>query len=191
MTLNCTIYDSGSLDVYWQNSLGTQLISDVYEFTLLNLTLISVTLIDIHTADGGIYTCTSVYEASNDSLLVSVYVEPYFTLQPESILTRNGSNVYISCRAEGFPPPTQHWEALIERDGGSGYGEELSGSGDLLSSEMLWAVQTIGEDLEINPVVFGDEGLYRCMANSNIEGMTISTNITLSGECNLCLSIII
>lgn len=187
MTLNCTVYGNGSLDVYWQNSLGDQLISDVYEFTLLNLTLISVTIVDIQAADGGIYTCTTVNEASNGSLSVLVYVEPYFTFQPENILTRNGSNVNILCTAEAFPPPTQQWEVLIERDGSSGSGEGLSGSGELLPSEMLWIVETIGEALELSPVVFGDEGFYRCMVTTDIEDMTLSTYITVAGECDICL----
>lgn len=165
--------------MFWQNSLGNKLISDTYEVPPFNLVITSLTIINIQATYGGIYTCISVNEAGNDTSSVVVYIQPYFIFQTEDILTRNGSINNLTCMAEAFPPPVLQWEMLIDDDSSGG----LSGSGDLLSSEEVWTVKAYGEALEFFPVMFGDEGLYRCIATSNTGKMTLSSSNTVTGEC--------
>ena len=111
---------------------------------------------DINASSGGSYTCSVSNDAGNDSASTNLYVSPYIVTPPEEqILTTNGSNVNISCDAAGFPTPTVNWV-------------------DMTSMEV-----STTSVLEFSPVLFGDEGVYRCVASAEIEGLNFtSTNET-------------
>ena len=64
-------------------------------------------VMDIDASSGGDYMCTVSNAAGNDSASTTLYVAPYIAIPlEERILTTNGSNVNISCDADGFPSPT-------------------------------------------------------------------------------------
>lgn len=128
-----------------------------------------LTITNISAADGGTYACIAENDAGSVNSSVTVYIAPYFTFQPKDVLTTNGSIVNITCVAEAFPPPTLYWEILIEYGSGSGYG------GVLMPSEAYE---------EFNPVVFGDEGVYQCVALNDFGKNTTSVYVT--GEYCIC-----
>ena len=105
-------------------------------------------VMDIDASSGGIYTCTVSNAAGSDSASTTLYVAPYIvTPLEEQILTTDGSNVNISCDADGFPSPNVSWVDMTN-------------------------VEVINMSLlEFSPVMFGDEGLYRCVATAEINGM--------------------
>ena len=88
-------------------------------------------------------------------------------------LSRFDVNLTLTCEAEGFPSPAVHWE---------------DSEGMPVSSSAL---------LELAPVMFGDEGVYYCVAettvtvgNDSITITALSMNATLTGklyvsECSL------
>ena len=109
-------------------------------------------VMDIDASSGGDYMCTVSNAAGNDSASITLYVAPYIvTPLEEQILTINGSNVNISCDADGFPSPTVSWV-------------------DVTSAEVVNASM-----LEFSPVMFGDEGLYRCVATAEISGVKVTS----------------
>ena len=117
---------------------------------------------NIDASSGGTYTCLVSNAAGNDSASTTLYVAPYIvTPLEEQTLTTNGSSVNISCDADGFPSPTVNWVDMMNFE---------------VSNKSL---------LHLNPVMFGDEGLYRCVATADIDGMTFTAinETTLVGMC--------
>ena len=119
--------------------------------TSANLTLNFITA-----SSGGDYTCSVNNAAGNDSASTTLYVAPYIvTPLEEQTLTTNGSNVNINCDVAGFPSPTVTWVDMATNE---------------VSNTSL---------LQFSQVMFGDEGLYRCVATAQINGMTYTaTNET-------------
>ena len=111
---------------------------------------------DIDASSGGSYTCLVSNAAGSDSASTTLYVAPYIvTPLEEQTLTTNGSNVNINCDATGFPTPNVQWVDMMNRE---------------VSNSAL---------LKFSPAVFGDEGLYRCVAAADIDVMTFTaTNET-------------
>ena len=111
----------------------------------------TLVVMNIDASSGGDYTCTVSNAAGNDSASTTLYVAPYIvTLLEEQTLTTSGSNVNITCDADGFPTPTVIWV------------------------DMMIAEVENTSLLEFSPVMFGDEGLYRCVATSEINGMNFT-----------------
>ena len=132
---------------------------------LLNGTFIgNDSVLNLETVDasyGGNYTCTVSNTAGTDSASTILYVAPYIvTPLDEQILTANGSYVNINCESTGFPHPTVTWVDTL--------GLEVSST----------------SQLQFNPIMFGDEGLYRCIASTviNTTNFTAMDTTTLSGN---------
>ena len=114
------------------------------------------------------------------------------------LLAVNGSSASISCMAESYPAPILHWERLNEmvyEISGSGSGDNSgsaversplysSGSGTPLDLMMQYDTVSIGGVLEFDPVLFGDEGVYRCVASTYVGSETIADAVTVSSELN-------
>ena len=117
-----------------------------------------VNLVAIDASYGGNYTCTVSNAAGTDSASTILYVAPYIvTPLEEQTLTASGSTVNISCDATGFPTPNVKWVNDL--------GLEVSSS----------------SQLEFSPVIFGDEGVYLCVAFTEING----TNFTVTNQTTL------
>ena len=110
-----------------------------------------LTLMNFNTSSGGIYTCTVSNAAGSGSASTTLYVLPFIvTPLEEQILTMNGSYMNISCDADGFPNPTVNWVDMT--------------NAEVVSTSLL----------EFSPVMFGDEGLYRCVATAEINNMNFN-----------------
>lgn len=107
---------------------------------------------------GGNYTCTVSNAAGTDSASTMLYVVPYIvTPLSEQILITNGSSVNINCESAGFPYPTVTW----------------------VDTQGLQVSSTL--QLQFNPIMFGDEGIYSCIASAVIN----RTNFTALNTTNL------
>ena len=120
-----------------------------------------LTLIAIDASYGGNYTCIVSNAAGADSASTTLYVAPYIvTPLDKQTLAVNGSNVIISCNAAGFPTPTVSW---------------IDPMGMEISTTSL---------LQFNPIIFGLEGIYRCVAENVVNQSTfnITDETTLTGN---------
>ena len=118
-------------------------------------------VMDIDASSGGNYTCTVSNAAGSGSASTTLYVAPYIvTPLEEQTLITNGSNVNISCDADGFPSPAVSWVDMT--------------NAEVVNTSLL----------EFYPIVFGDEGLYRCVVTAEINGMNFTAidNTTLVGK---------
>lgn len=121
-------------------------------------------LMTVNASYGGDYSCIVSNAAGADSASTTLYVAPYIItpLQKEILARVDGSGININCPATGFPAPTVNWVDMLD--------VEVSSTSLLL----------------LNPLAFGDEGLYRCIASADING----TNFTAVDETTVISKII-
>ena len=130
----------------------------------------TLTLTDVTEKDGGAYTCTVTNPAGNGSYTTYVFISPMITMNPTSVNADNGTTeISFTCSATGFPEPEIEW---MKEDGS-------------LPSSASGQNTTI---LTIGPVLFGNKGLYYCVAMSN-QLSAESERATLYSE--LILSVVI
>ncbi len=137
----------GPNNTYLWQANGTELVGE----TLQILVLPNVTA-----STGGMYTCVVSNQAGNDSASTSVFVYPYFVSQPRDVVVSVGSSAMLICVVESFPNPAYQWQRMD--------GRPIHGG-----------VSTIGRNLTISSIQYGDEGEYYCNASAN--GQTIVSEV--------------
>ena len=151
---------------------GSTITSDASSYIISSTDFSSILTISRITAPdhGGLYQCIAQNIAGNGSDTTYVFVSPRFIIQPIQTLAVNGMNNNLTCEAESFPVPQYMW-----------YKHEQDGR-----------TLDVGPDdylLPFNPIVFGDAGIYQCIATSN--SITIySNNATLYGELKRYITLI-
>ena len=75
---------------------------------------------------------------------------PTIITQPSDVLAVVNDNVTLVCEAEAFPPPQYQWEHI---------------EGNLTGRSSMMGINR--KKLELNEVMFGDEGSYICKVISN------------------------
>ena len=152
-----------------------------------NTLISSLSIINVSGMDGGKYTCLASNEAGNASATAEIFVRPIILSQPTEIIARNGEMASLFCGADGFPLLYQ-WQMLnstldgiFGSDGGSASGSGGSGIEDNYV-DIESATDSI---LEFNPIQFGDEGSYRCIAFNPV-GTAVSEAATVTGTY-LCI----
>ena len=130
-------------------------ISSSDSYSVLNISNVNAT------QHGGVYRCVVSNGAGNDSDNGTLNVRPVITVQPaETLLTSNGSIEQLQCVADAFPAPEYRWEKIE-----NGITRTVSNTSVLM----------------LNPVMFGDEGTYQCVAVS-LGVQVNSTSSLVTGE---------
>ena len=127
---------------------------------IANKTRQVLTVSNVSAVDGGEYSCVVSNAAGNETVDSTLYIKPYITADPVSdVLSLTGRNVSFECEAESFPSPRYFWE-------------KVSDNGTIVSASRV---------LSLSPVVFGDEGVYRCVAyiTANESNVTAASERTL------------
>ena len=106
-------------------------------------------LVAVDASYGDDYYCIVNNSAGNDSAFTTLYVAPYIVtpLEKQILAVVDGSSLNISCNAAGFPSPTVTWVNMFNME--------------VSSTSQLW----------FNPISFGSEGVYRCVASAAINRM--------------------
>ncbi len=151
VTLSCSALGGPVLFYRWQAN-ASYLVGENSSTLMLS---------NVDASDGGDYTCVVFNSAGNTSATTSVFIMPYFTVQPDDAGSANGSSISLTCQAEAFPSPSYEWILV----GGS------IRSGLSVGSEVL----------VVDPLLFGDEGDYVCNVTS-AETVISSNTVTLSGK---------
>ena len=141
--------------------------------SLLNETSTELTLTNVSASDGGMYSCIATTAAGNDSSNATLYIRPYITLNPvQDTLSFNGDFVSFECEAESFPPSQYRWEKASDNN----------------------TIVSHAQQLVFDPVVFGEQGVYECVAFiiANLTNRTTrSQSALLTGEKYLGLCYVI
>ena len=148
MTFNCSAQGGPNNILLW---LKNGIVLDGESSSHLTITNISetsslLTITNITVEDGAEYSCVVSNAAGNSSVMASLFVVPEITQQPQAINTTNGSAVAFTCFATGYPSPEYIWSR--ENPEGTVVAMNVS----------------VESQLNIDPVMFGDEGYYRCVA---------------------------
>ena len=164
ITINCTAEGGPDNIFQWMLvgepsmmlSSGEDLsISSSDSYSVLNISNVNAT------QHGGVYRCVVSNGAGNDSDNGTLNVRPAITVQPAAtLLTSNGSMEQLQCVADAFPAPEYRWEKIE-----NGIPRIVSNTSVIL----------------FNPVMFGDEGTYQCVAVS-LGVQVNSTSSLVTGE---------
>lgn len=131
---------------------------------LANETFPELFVPNVNASDGGQYSCIVSNAAGMGRFDSVLYITPYIVLDPEEmILTTNSSLVSFECEAESFPSPTYIWRTT-----------------DSLLDSLSTAVSD-GPVVRFEPVVFGDEGYYFCVAFISVN-MSNHTAMSQAGQ---------
>ena len=109
---------------------------------LLSESQSTLTLVTVNAMDGGLYTCVVNNAAGNDSSNITLYIQPYIVMDPETeIRTMVGGRVTFNCEAMSSPTPNYLW------------GKQDDPS-----------FVSLDQALSFDNVSFGQEGSYKCVA---------------------------
>ena len=137
-----------------------------------------LSIVDISGTEGGEYTCQASNEAGSTDATAVIFISPIIFDQPMEIFARSGEMASLVCNADGFPLFYQ-WQKLNDTLDGMFLGS-ASGSGSGIADNYVNIENVTDRMLEFNPIQFGDEGSYRCIA-SNPLGTAVSEAATVTG----------
>ncbi|KAF8764737.1 Lachesin like protein [Argiope bruennichi] len=159
--LTCVVENLGFYRVAWIRvesqtilSIHTHIITRNYRITLdhKNRQNWNLAIASVEESDRGQYMCQiNTVPMKKRITYLEVLVPPKFVDRGENeVMAREGTNITLSCKVKGYPPPTVTWE----REGGQEISENIGRS-------------TQGEDLHIVKVSRLHMGMYVCTATSS------------------------
>ena len=91
-----------------------------------------------------------------------------------------GNNGSITCTATGYPELTVVW---LNSDGSNLSNDRLVSGSPVISSTGVGNVTSVSVELMVIEAMRVDTGIYRCSANSTINNITTTRNITINIQC--------
>ena len=132
----------------------------------INPTYSELTISNATATNGGEYICNVSNVAGHDTATGTLLVRPFLVTEPVPLtLTTNGSSVTLECDGESFPDPTYLWEMMMNSE-----------------EDYIIVINTTDQNLSFDPVVFGDEGTYRCTVVSEGAGNVTTNDSVLTSE---------
>ena len=161
VTFNCSVQGGPGNTFQWlKNGVIT-----VEESSVLTVTNVTV-------EKGAEYTCIVSNAAGSESKNASLFIAPKIIQPPQAINTTNGSTENFTCLATGYPEPEIRWYK--------------SNSPDHNDIKATFNMAGSGSTLDFDPVTFGDEGYYHCVASTDVLGsMQNLSNVTESDVVSL------
>ena len=160
VSFNCSSTSEGNVSISWTGPRPNLL--SISESSNMGMT--STLTFAIHdVSNGGEYACIASNEAGSDMETIVLYIRPELSTIPTDLLTSVGAVFTLMCLMQNQPPSTIQWEKIND-----------NGMFDILVNETR-------VNLTINPVMFGDEGTYRCVVNFPQLGKLMSPSDMISG----------
>ena len=166
-----------NFSVYWVGPSGVLQNSSVYEIIhsfdeeLANTTLI---LKNVSSAEGGLYTCVAENIDGSDNSTVLLYVDP--VIEPTNYTATVNDTLVIFCDVQDFPAPDFRWQ------------KEINGTFSTLDPRPMLLTggggirETTWKNLTFDPVLFGFDGVYRCVVSTTEFGSLVSNGALVTGE---------
>ncbi|XP_076007425.1 hemicentin-1 [Genypterus blacodes] len=131
----------------------------------------TLTIKETQHTDSGDYTCVAINAAGSSSGTISLDVgaAPTFTREPADVASDIGSNVTLSCRAQGYPEPQVTWR----REDGTPLRKRPHGTHSSIT-------QARG-DLHITNLWVEDDAVYICEAHNHFGQIQTQVSITVTG----------
>ena len=174
-TFKCSASGNGTLKLMWRTPAGNTV--NTGQETLSSSEVSSnITLSNITEVDGGNYTCIAMNEAGLTESSATLRVGVFVANESLELFTASGNVVILTCTVQ--VAPNYMWEKFNESE----VEEGSSASGLLMTPNDGYQVVSNEQELQLDPVQFGQEGVYRCVANTST-GEFISNTITITSEC--------
>ena len=158
---------TGPLGATIENTSSYEVLLYFYD-EIVNTTLI---IINASSSEGGQYSCIAENIDGFDNSTVLLYVDP--VIQPINYTVAINDTLTITCDVQDFPAPSFTWQ------------KELNNTFQTLSPQIDTngrILNTTSKNLTFDPIIFGDEGVYRCVVYT-LEFESIPSNdILLTGE---------
>ncbi|XP_069106281.1 uncharacterized protein [Argopecten irradians] len=153
--------------VYWEVTFGggEAMMVEIYGTNYSGVTIDdpSLTIIDVMSADSGIYICkanNSIGTGSSDFVILNVQDIPMVMVYPTNVTAVAGDNVTLTCNVTGNPEATVvYWDVMV--DGGQTEVLEIDGTNTAGGTLNVPSVTLIS-------VMTNDSGIYICKANNSI-----------------------
>ena len=196
-----TIADIGGTFMFICNVMGGP--NNVFEWqrnsvTLTNQTNDTLLLTNVAISEAGTYTCIITNDAGEDTLEAELFIRPNIITSPQDMEVNVNETVSFTCEAEGAPVPDIQWEYVGDGEStpstnaSSGSGSFAntsassgSGSFSLSNINVTMNENSVTSILTLDPVVYDDYGLYRCVATSTalmVDLIAESDIATLTGK---------
>ena len=179
-TFTCSAVGSGTLEITWRLPTG-EIVDAGQEMLEVWSVSSTLTISDVTAADGGSYACLVENEAGVSEATAVLSVPLYISGEQVGLNTSNGSMENITCMIEGFPI-TYVWEKMDGVNVSDSASASGSGSGSMMMPEETYSPVMMGQVLEFNPILFGAEGVYRCVALRDVGDEVTSEPITVTSE---------
>ena len=153
--LTCIVTDGGESNTFQWEKDGMVLDGETSDILILE---------SVNASSGGVYACT-VNEI--DSANITLFVAPYIvTPLDEQVFTVAGDMVTLTCEADGFPSPAVSWFRVSDTD---------------MTTTPVMSISEFSLDIVVS---FSSFGVYRCVAEAEISGMTFNATdeTTLFGK---------
>ncbi|SMN01516.1 hypothetical protein SPONN_2548 [uncultured Candidatus Thioglobus sp.] len=158
LVLTCAaVTNYGTLSITWSGPVPdlqvmNTAVSENNHTSSLGITLFNFTF-------GGLYTCVATNEAGSDTSNATLFVRPM--VLPTMILASEGDEIILRCEVQSFPASIIRWDK-----------RNTSGVFEVVPDESE-------HNLTFRQIVFGNEGIYRCVAISEEFGNQVSTTSAL------------
>ena len=184
-----TIADIGGTFMFICNVMGGP--NNVFEWqrnsvTLTNETMDTLLLTNVAISEAGTYTCIITNDAGKDTLEAELFIRPNIITSPQDMEVNVNETVSFTCEAEGAPVPDIQWEYVGDGESTpSTNASSGSGSFSLATINVTMNENFVRSILTLDPVVYDDYGLYRCVATSTalmVDLIAESDIATLTGK---------
>lgn len=165
-TISCTATVTGALSISWTGPITglVPMITTTMEGnrkSVLNFDLLQY-------SEGGVYTCTASNDAGSVSASAMLFVEPQIFSIPSDGLVRVGETAVLMCMVQDDQFVSVQWQK-----------QNLT---------FEYVPGEIESNLTFSSIVFGNEGIYRCVVTTRNFGVRTTDAVTLTGMFTLSTS---
>ncbi|XP_020281032.1 lachesin-like [Pseudomyrmex gracilis] len=177
-TFTCLVKHLGGYRVGWVKA-DTKAIQAIHDHVITHNPRVSVSHSDhtmwnlhikfVQKEDAGLYMCQiNTDPMKSQTGMLSIVEPPDFDPEATSgdVMVGEGSQVKLTCRARGVPPPRVSWR----REDGKNIiiREPFAGSTQNQKSQVTSVSEVSGEELKLTKISRTDMGVYLCIASNGI-----------------------